>query len=187
MTERIDSLLDQLGDSQVGVRLAAQNQLVSDGALVVEPLIRLLQTGSLRQVAAAIPALGQIGDPRAIVPLADILHGARHPLLRMNAAQALAEFNDPEVIAALLDALHDENELVLTWVVTSLAALRDSRALEPLITLLEQTPSPEIRYTIIRSLGDLGDPRAVEHIRRFLNDDNQHVRRYALSALEKLT
>jgi HEAT repeat protein len=185
--ESFEKLLDDLGNTQVRVRLAAQNQLVAYSALAVEPLIGLVQNGSLRQMAAAIPALAQIGDPRAIAPLTDILHGSQHSLLRMNAAQALAEFNDPAVITALLEALDDENELVLTWVVNSLAVLRDKRALEPLIIVLNQTPSPEIRYSVIRALGDLGDARAVEPIQRFLDHDNHHVQRYAVSALEKLT
>jgi HEAT repeat protein len=186
-TESLDKLLDDLGHLQVRVRMAAQNELVAYGSVAVEPLIRLVQNGSLRQVAAAITVLAQIGDPRAIAPLTDTLRISQYALLRMNAAQALAEFKDPAAVGALLAALNDEDELVLTWVVTSLAALRDIRAVEPLITLLNRAPSSEIRYMAIRALGDLGDKRAVEPIRCFINDDNRHVQRDAVSALEKLT
>jgi HEAT repeat protein len=183
MTE-IETLLETLGKDAF-TRLAARRELVAYGSIAVEPLIRLLQTGTLIQIASAIVALGEIEDRRAIQPLIQQLRG-KHQLIRMNAATALGSFRGTEVIDALLESLHDESELVQTAAVVALAALQEPCTVKPLIALLDRTPSASVRYIVIRALGDLGDTRAISHIIPFQHDEDLHVQRDAHEALIKL-
>lgn len=66
-----------------------------------------------------------------------------------------------------------------------LGALRDARAVEPLITLLDSTDA-RARHAATWSLGQLRDPRAVEPLLRVTSDENTGVREEAADALNKL-
>jgi HEAT repeat protein len=67
-----------------------------------------------------------------------------------------------------------------------LGRLGDRRAVDYLLAELRRTESSTLRYTLIRALGNLGDPRAVEAIMSFEFDENHHVRAHAQRALSQL-
>jgi len=183
--ESIESLLQELDGNDVLARIAVQKRLLACGPAAVEPLITLLSAGTIKQVACAITVLGESGDRRAIEPLIQMLRAA-HVLLRMNAAKALVKFNEPQVITALLESLNDRDELVQSWVLTSLGALGNREVVRPIVAFLEHTPSPDMRYMAIRALGSLGDPQAIVHILPYRDDENHHVRADASKALASL-
>ncbi len=184
-SEQINNLFEALGTPDTLVRLKAQNVLVQEGESAVEPLIGLARTGSIRQVTGAVGLLAQFGDQRAIEPLIALLD-AEQPLVRLAAAKGLAEFKVPRVVEALLSKLNDPNELVQTWAISSLSALHDEQAVKPLLAFLDQGCCDELCYMVIRALGDLGDPSAIDSIVRFLDSENRHIKRDARNALVKL-
>ncbi|MEP7289639.1 MAG: HEAT repeat domain-containing protein [Chloroflexota bacterium] len=181
----LDKLIEDLGSQDVLIRIEAKACLVAYGTRVTEPLITILEIGTIRQVDSAIMALGEIGDPSAIEPLIKILYSS-YALLRIDAAKALSAFHSPRVIDVLLANLTDNDQLVQTWVIDSLGKLGDLRAFEPLVMLLRETTSSMIRYMVIKTLGLLGDPRAIDYILPFTQDENHHVTDYAHEALSKL-
>jgi HEAT repeat protein len=80
--------------------------------------------------------LGKLGDPRAVLPLIQVLDapGLQTPL---NAAQALGKLGDPRAIQPLLSLLHSSNEKVREAALESLKRLghgdieQSERMLEP--------------------------------------------------------
>ena len=80
---------------------------------VLEPLVEALIADDSEMVqAAAIDALGLLGDARAIGPLIDRLANDEQPTVREAVANSLANFGGPEVLEALVEAFADEDERV---------------------------------------------------------------------------
>ena len=52
--------------------------------------------------------------------------------------------------------------------------------------LLPKAEAGSLRYTIIQTLGVLGDPQAIDLIRNYLDDPDHHVRSRAEVALDRL-
>ena len=183
----ISALIDSLNDKNSQARIKAKASLVACGASAVEPLIAVLATGTPRQVADAISALGKIGDSRAIEPLINMLHTS-NLFFRMTAAEALGGLQSPIVVEALLGAVAEaeESEAVQSWVLNSLGKLGNQRAVLPLIAFLKETSSSQLRYMTIKALGQLKDQQAIEAIVPFLKDQDHHVREYARDALINL-
>jgi HEAT repeat protein len=70
--------------------------------------------------------------------------------------------------------------------VMALGEIGDPRAVESLISALEDDDW-ELRSTIAKSLGKIGDPRAVKPLLNLLEDKSENVRWYASQALEAIT
>jgi len=71
------------------------------------PVKRAKRRGYLRNVAVA---LGNAGDSKAILPLADVLKGEDEPLVRRHAAWALGQLGGSEARKALKAALGEESD-----------------------------------------------------------------------------
>ncbi len=184
--ENIEGLLEDLDATDIFLSQEAQARLVVLGVAVVEHLISVLQTGSVRQRANAALVLGTIGNTRAIDPLYAL---STDPSLtvRVNCASALGLIDDPRVVSSLIDWLErEEKAVVQSMIVKSLADKQDKRSTIPLIGALKRVESPSVRYIIIRALGNLGDPVAIESILPFVDDEDYHVKHDAKLALEKL-
>jgi HEAT repeat protein len=137
------------------VAYAAQALGEIGDARATEPLIaaltdRSLKAWPLKQVAKA---LGEIGDVRAIEPLIAALG-------QVGTTEALKKIGAPaaEPLIAALDA-GDKRDSVIH----ALGELGDPRAVEPLLTILEEQDllHQELRNTV-EALGNIGDSRAVE-------------------------
>ena len=118
------------------------------------------------------------------------------------------ELHDKRAVEPFLAGLKDK---YVCWVaVEALGKLKDSRAVEPLIALLQASPeevdkfkepssglpvfaspglddAPDIRCVAARSLGQIGDPRAAEGLRKLLDDPNPDVVEIAQEALDELS
>lgn len=184
--ENTDELIEDLDTTDIGLNQDAQARLVILGVSVMERLISVLQTGSIRQRANAVLVLGKIGDAKAIDSLCAL---SVDPSLavRVNCASALGLIDKPRVVSFLIDWLGWEEEAVVqSMIVKSLADKQDKRSIISLVSALKQAESSYVRYMIIRALGNLGDPIAIESILPFVDDEDHHVRHDAKVALEKL-
>lgn len=127
-------------------------------SVAVEPLIAALQDkeGTVRKFAAIL--LGRIGDPRAIEPLGMALYDMHHDVGEVS-AEALAHFGRAsfEVLAEALS--HPE-----TWIrihsITALSKIKDPQIVSVLLQMLND-PEREVKKHVIRSLGALGNVRAL--------------------------
>jgi HEAT repeat protein len=68
----------------------------------------------------------------------------------------------------------------------ALGEIGDHRAVDSLIVALEDADW-EIRSTIAKALGKIGDPRAAKSLVNLLGDKSENVRWYASQALEAIT
>jgi hypothetical protein len=92
----------------------------------VEDLLALLDGDDDELRARAAHALGKLGDPRAVAPLAAIAASGASWQLRAAAASALGPLGDARAAAALADALDAEEWAVRDAAARSLAQLGDA-------------------------------------------------------------
>jgi len=165
--------------------------------------------------AAAAYALGTIGDPRAVDRLVDVVQDDRRDwLVRGQAVWALGEIGDerafPVVLAALEDPECEPDAL------SAIGGFADDRALEvlaryyrhplsflrqqavvglrrhggpeavPYLLALLHDRDPVVRSFAARSLGWMGDERAIEPLLYSLRYGDEHFRAVVLEALEEL-
>ena len=89
-----------------------------------------------------LQAVGRIGDPEAVAPLAAIFYVALTqkdiPYVRKYAVDALGEIGDPQAIEILVMAFSDNDKEVREAAVGAMCKIRDKRVIEPLISALRQ-------------------------------------------------
>ena len=150
------------GDKEEGRAEAASRLLEIASILdsptgrVLEPLVEALIADDSEMVqAAAIDALGLLGDARAIGPLIDRLANDEQPTVREAVANSLANFGGPEVLEALVEAFADEDERVRGAVAEALGDLGDPAAFPPLLHALSDD-YPRVRESAAAGLRKLG-------------------------------
>jgi HEAT repeat protein len=157
-------------------------------------------------------ALLEIGDPRAVEPLINLLKNKDSPGRKV-AMELLGALGDaravepligalldehlhpyPEVVNALckigapaveplIAALKNENKFTRQAVVDLLDRLGDSRAVDPLIIVLKEDGYWVVRREAAKTLGKLGDARAVEPLFAAREDPDDTTRLAAITAL----
>ncbi|WP_447974905.1 HEAT repeat domain-containing protein [Nitrospira sp. Kam-Ns4a] len=127
-------------------------------------------------------ALGRIGEPRAVPRLLPLLND-KVKAVRVEAAQALVRIGPPAV-APLLAALTHGEWLVRLHAVEALGKLKSPEAVEPLLRVLFNDRDPAVREDSVRSLGEIGDVRAVEFLLLVMRDPG--LRAPAVEALGKI-
>ncbi len=154
MNRVIEQLMKALDDPLEDVQQSAIQSLGHWRATkAVDRLLRCLKQDQLRAHAAA--ALGQIGDPRAIVHLRTHLAGKESPVIR-----ALGQLKDRESIDSIIALLKDDDTQIRDASIEALGAIRDRRAVEPLIAMLDV--DDQLLGRLAQALGEIKDPRAVQ-------------------------
>jgi HEAT repeat protein len=167
----------------------------------------------VRKTAAEI--LGDIEDPRAVVPLIQALgdrnlysvsYNASLALskigkpaidelcvaikdsnadVRWRAVQTLGNIGDVRALEPLIISLKDEDKTVREWAAEALGKIKDIRSVEPLIHSLSDKNN-EVRKNAAEALGNIGDTKAVKSLILALGDHDYRVRGYAAEALQKI-
>lgn len=146
----LDALIAALEDPDTEVRKYATRSLIKFNKAAVDPLVRALGSLPHRAQGAAILALGDIGDPRALEPLLTqaqggnraevflalgklkdsraeraLVQGLKDPRwqVRMNAAMALGPLGGDRAAEAQRLALEDEVTVVREWSARSLSMI----------------------------------------------------------------
>ncbi|HQP71928.1 MAG TPA: HEAT repeat domain-containing protein, partial [Methanoculleus sp.] len=211
--EAVIYLIQVLNDPYPAVRVAAAEALGQIGdADAVDPLIQATHDEREDVRIAAASALARIGDRRSIQPLirlfADRYHG-----VRVAAADAVAVFGRA-ALEALEEALSDPVIVVRVTAARAIGLIGVMESIPVLIDHLGD-PAPEVRWSVARALADFGPPvidplslvmrrgsrdmrlaaidalweiedeRAVELLRRALDDEDEEVREKAAAALKK--
>src|SRR2546425_1237786 len=185
-----------------------------DTTVVRAPIARLKDENAGGRVAAA-RSLGHLGDPRAVLPLIDVLADSDGEV-RSAAVEALADLGDPRAIGPIagllkdpvadvkrnaLGALSHFDQAVPTAPVVALLDDPDADVRHEAIDLLEHLharsaagaiarlihdPSSDVRHSVVSTLGSLGAQSGVAAITEALSDANADVRQAALGALNDL-
>ena len=158
--------------------------LVAAGAAAVGPLVAELDGPDLATAARAITLLGQIGDSRAVAPLARAVRhrGGTGPLVLV-AVAALGRLHHPQALAALSEATGSSEPEVRRAALEALVSFGDGHA----AGLAEQAladADPTVRAAAARVASRLGagNQSAVALVDR-LSDDAGEVRLAAAQAL----
>ena len=124
------------------------------------------QLNDPNQREAAIEQLAPLKDPRAVVPLGNIIrqHRSDHAFAyraRQKAVEALAQIDDPRVLSPLLIALEDENSAVKISAARAIGQLGNPIAAEDLLRMVEDS-SAEVRVAAVQAFGQLAADAEVD-------------------------
>ena len=177
---------------------------------VVELLIALLDDKYSGISNAAAWALGDIGDSRAVEPLIEILKDNSRGF-HENYIHALGSIGDSRAVEVLIAAMEDSCSNVRKTAVIGLGKIGDARAVDPIISIFkevnwdirrashqvndylsiercffQQDKDLDLRIAAARSLGQIGDPRAIDILVTCLKVDYDNIRQAAISALGEI-
>jgi HEAT repeat protein len=155
--------------------------LIADERVLI-PLVDALGNQDWIVRMHAAKALGRIKDARAIEPLIPLLHD-KVKAVREEATMALTEIGDA-ALPSLLAALKHPEWLVRLHAVEALGKSRSANAVEPLLWSLFNDQDQAIREDVVRALGQLGDPRAMEFLMTAMKEPG--LRPLAVEALGRI-
>ena len=154
-----ESVKELLSSEDLGDRLRAVNQVRElEPKIAFELALAAIKDGNARVRYSAVSQMDTLGGQ----DLATALNVLRDCLL-----------NDPEadVQAAAADCL---------------GALKLTEAYEDLLRVYHSTPEWLVQFSIIATLGELGDPRSFELLQEALADGNDLIKTAAISSLGEL-
>ena len=131
----------------------------------------------------AADALGKIGGPRVINAALSLVND-KDDEVRRTAIEILNQTRDERAVSHLIEATRDKDWWVAERAVDALAEIGSKRAVPRLMEMLSGTPKS--LPTVLRALGRLGDPRAIDPAMQALGRRENDIRVEALGALVRL-
>ena len=166
--------------------------LVKIGEPAVEPLLELLKDTSRYSCLYAIKVLGEVQDPRAVQPIIEAFssEGFAEEFWRGEDYEeprlALQKIGLPALeptLNYLKEKREKDNEIGMCNALEILAGIKDEKSFMALVNMLSH-PNSEVQDTAIMLLGDYGDKRAVEYLKKLL--ENVDARNTVADAIRKL-
>jgi len=190
-----DALFEKLKHPNPHMRDRAMYEIAdSRDENTIPRLVAILDDEDVVYRRAAVKALGAIGED-AIPPVVDAMLNSENVTVRGSAAKVLAQIaiNYPELpfpevgLQGLKKAIDDANPVVHIAAVMALGQMGSS-AFEILVESLNTTDNVAVQVAIVSALASVGDPRCVEILTRFANDEavDSYVRESATSSLSRL-
>ncbi len=132
----------------------------------------------------AVWGIARTKDPHAIDPLISALQN--QDLSEKAAVAGLVAIGKPAVDPLIL-ALNNSEFKGRYGAAATLGEIGDTRALDPLIQILENTSEDKsIRIEVAAALGAIGDSRAVDPLIQASKDNDKDIRNYASDALVRI-
>ena len=149
---------------------------------VLAPLIKALVSPDWIVRMHAAKALGRIRDPGTVAPLAPLLQD-NVKAVREETSSALAAIGEA-ALSSLIAALTHAEWLVRLHAVEALGKTRSSEAVDPLLSVLFNDQDRAVREDAVRSLGQIGDARALEFLVTAMKEPG--LRPLAIEALGRI-
>ena len=190
-----DSVFNQLKHPNPAMRQRAIIEIVDNrDQQTIPKLMAALGEDDVVYRRACVKALGAIG--MASVPaVVEQMINSENDTVRASCTKAMAQIavyhpDEPfpiEGLDGLRQAMNDPYPVVQIASVMSLGEV-GVPAVDTLLEALKTTDNVAIALTITNTLGSLGDPRALEVLRKLIADDSvdSYVRETAESALPRL-
>jgi HEAT repeat protein len=179
------SLYSRMPSSIAPSRWVAVKFLGACGAKGAPTAITALKGEDVLMRYAAVEALGNIGSPDNVAPLADCMRDT-DPTMRVLAVQALGKIESPDVVDHLLTALKDSEERVSDAGRKALVGVV-GKPLEKLVEAHQKGVAPQGVDGSFAGMGKRQDPRLVRFFVRVLQDgESWPLRVEATFALAKL-
>jgi HEAT repeat protein len=209
-------LINGLTEDLPEIRLAAVKELAAiQSDRTFEALKRALEDPDRSVQVAAVDALGNTADEKAVEPLLNLIaHGDQelanqgaksvqrfgntitkqiiglslnfNPHARKLSAEVLGNIGDTAAITPLINLLKDEHPEVVGSAIEALGKLADPATLERILPFL-QHGDVTIRETAATALGEIGESLAAEPLLGCLRDNHDSVRLAAVRALGKIS
>ncbi len=173
----------------LAVALMARSHALDTTVFLDRLLDRAQNAGARDDRASAIVALGILADARAQPLLRAILDHCGDDMLRGFAAEALGLLGDREIAVTLLEAcVESQSEWFSHRAAIALAMLAYPGLTEPLVQAFERTGSHAVQAALTSALGEIGDPRALEALRKVAAgaEQDQWTRRRATAAIGRI-
>lgn len=151
----------------------------------VEDLLISLKNSDWEERYLSAKKLGELGETRHSKYLIPLLNDSNRNV-RVAAAVALGKIQDKSVVETLITALADPNIWVRLQIVEALGKIHDSSVALILAQFIENESNERVKATIIKVLGQLGDPKTIPMILSYLKDGDIRIRANAVEALELL-
>jgi HEAT repeat protein len=163
-------------DANVELRRTAVRVLGERGEAAIDDLLRLFDAEQSTEVRRTIlQSLGEIKSPRVEDKLFQVASADENVELRRHAIRALGERAGQRSLKFLADAAEkaDGNQEVQLQAVRAISERPKDEAVPILIRIARTHANPAVRRQAIRSLGESGDPRAVEFFREVLTKEEE--------------
>ena len=166
--KRFLTLFGELDEPTRSAVVAALGAVTKTG-MTSQELLDLLGSGSDAVRGAAVKVLGELGDPRAVGALIDLLQD--NDQIGGLAARALGETGNLRAVEPLLQVFEEGDDSRRKNVAEALGKLGDRRAVSPLLEWLNDTyqKKKDVYIDNVQALGRLGDPRAIAPLRQILS------------------
>lgn len=156
----VEPLVSILNDSKK--KDLAANILVKIGAESIQAVANALVNPDAEVRSLAAKILGWIGDPMAKDPLVLALKD-KSEAVGLQAAISLGNMGDEIGGYSLIQALRkSENKHLLSSIASALGRSGYSGAVQPLVSCLGTDLGSEVKCSVVKALGVLGDARAVD-------------------------
>jgi HEAT repeat protein len=148
---------------------------------------RLRAARAWRDRAFAAELLGRVGSAKAVPPLLEAVQatGTEDADVREIALRALTRISDPRAAGPLAQALSDADPWLIPRL-TNILVRHGEAAVDPLLTLLDQSSRPMVQAWAATALGTMGAQRAFPALLRHLANVNDEVRARCATALGEL-
>jgi len=133
---------------------------------------------------STVPDIGRLKDAGDIPALIHHLSNT-DPSVRWHAAEALGTCGE-KAVPPLLAALQSRVIPVRLGTIEALGAIRDLRAVSPLLVVIDDDTSLEVRWAAVLALGEIGSPDAIPFLVPLLRDPRRYLRYGAATALDRL-
>jgi len=186
-------LLEQLKDPSPSIQQAAIISLGRHGnPMALQELTKpkILRSPHVDVRWAAVSAIGQLGDYRAIEWLLRAVNDEEWRVrdqaineLRKKIVE-IYQHRERRAVPLLIHLLDLENVDIVEWVIEGLSAMPEEST-EPLLSTLN-TSSPRMRANAVKAIGQMGILKAIPELKKCFFDPNARVRKEAISALGKM-
>lgn len=186
-----ETLIPFLKSTDSSLQLAAVNAAGKIGEQKLTPFILeiLAETPTeefdAEKLTTIIKSLQRLRDPRAVLPLCELLDSQPDEQMRRRLTEALGVIGDPAAKNALIKHLQrDESSEVRASSAQALGMLGDESATPLLVEALYDSPNVKIKALI--ALGKLKSPSLGSVIKEMLSDPLPSIRYQAVSILGEL-
>jgi HEAT repeat protein len=161
---------------------------------LVEQLAPLLYDLNIEVCQQAAIALGRMGTNEAADELFKVLQSPLTPVtLKLTIARSLGWMETAPALDYLREVLTAPESEICQEVITVLGRIEASelrkKATQILIEFFSSEPTiarqTQIRQALVMSLGELGQPEALELLQRFAEDEDKIIKLHAIAALKK--
>ncbi|WP_413175258.1 phycobilisome degradation protein NblB [Anabaena azotica] len=153
-----------------------------------ESVRELLSSENLGDRLRAVNQIREL-EPNTAFELVQIAIGDKNSRVRYSAVSQLDTLGEQDLdlsLQILRELLNDPEADVQAAAADCLGALKLHAAFEDLEQLYHTTPEWLVQFSIIATLGALGDPRGLDLLKQALNSDNGLIQTAAISSLGEL-